>query len=465
MQKLKTIFPSLFFILLNLFIFVSCVEAKEEYEITKVECTDTTVMVSVNVNNVKCDQVFIIIINGETEFDRKIMTKENNEYKLDYTFDGLLPNTLYTIKLVGVNDGQEVESTIKTTMFTTKKTEPTTTIEFKDQSFDYSGFRITPVISNLPDNAVVVFTPEDIYDAGEYQVNAEIIFDNNETLTLNAKITVNKISYPKEYVYGVLASKTYTGSQTAFDFYLIDDFDTELIYRINGEKVESMVEPGDYQVELLIKESTNYLETIHSFTFSIVNKELDIFISEYLEGYYHKDYNPTGNNNDKAIELYNPTENEIDLNGYKICVYKSGSTIPNNTINLTGKISGYGTYVVTNKYASAELLSLADETGELYFSGKHPVALFHNEVLIDLLGEIGAVYDSPMSINGIDGAFADNRLVRKTGITGNTTFTESEWIVMGNCNYDDLGFHVFSNNTRKVKIVFYKKEEILFKPC
>ena len=47
----------------------------------------------------------------------------------------------------------------------------------------------------------------------------------------------------------------------------------------------------------------------------------DLFISEYVEG--------PGNNN--LIEIYNPTNNEINLDGYTINRYGNGSQTPSET--------------------------------------------------------------------------------------------------------------------------------------
>lgn len=417
----------------------SCNLSTESYIISEINYTDTEAIVNVEVSSSNYEKFYVVILNDNVEFDRKILTKNGSNYESMYKFDGLMPNTNYTVNLLGVKD--EVETLVASDSFTTDNAK--TDISFEDQIFDYTGLEIVPQITNMPSDAIVVFTPENIYDAGVYDVKAEILFEDNREMTLYAKITVRKVSYPLDYIFEVTPSKPYTGNKVTFDYILIDDFETELTYIYNGNVVSEMVNPGNYKVELLIKESLNYKETLLEFDFTIVEKELDIFISEYFEGYYHKDYNPNGNNNDKAIELYNPTKNKIDLSDYIICVYKSGETSPNNVVNLSGFINPGETFVVANLYSSDALKEYADMLGELYFSGKQTVALYHGDTLIDILGEIGYIYDEPLTINGIIGAFANNRLVRKAGIVGNSVFKESEWIVIGNCEYTDLGHHSF----------------------
>jgi hypothetical protein len=67
----------------------------------------------------------------------------------------------------------------------------------------------------------------------------------------------------------------------------------------------------------------------------------ELFISEYVEG----------DNFNKALELYNPTSNSIDLSQYRIIRWDNGSTIADQPggdgiLNLTGSIAPYSTHVV-----------------------------------------------------------------------------------------------------------------------
>jgi len=61
----------------------------------------------------------------------------------------------------------------------------------------------------------------------------------------------------------------------------------------------------------------------------------ELFISEYVEG--------SGNN--KAIEIYNPTEASIDLSVYNLVRYSNGSPQP-NAVGLSGTIESKATFVV-----------------------------------------------------------------------------------------------------------------------
>lgn len=63
----------------------------------------------------------------------------------------------------------------------------------------------------------------------------------------------------------------------------------------------------------------------------------DIFISEYVEGW----------SNNKALELYNPTNQSVDLSNYFVSRYRNGlnQAEVENSVQLSGTIAPYSTYV------------------------------------------------------------------------------------------------------------------------
>jgi len=81
----------------------------------------------------------------------------------------------------------------------------------------------------------------------------------------------------------------------------------------------------------------------HFFTFilicltsNFINGQCDeLFFSEYIEGW----------SNNKALEIYNPTSNTIDLSAYSISRYSNGGTSP-STSQLSGSIEPFSTFVV-----------------------------------------------------------------------------------------------------------------------
>ena len=63
----------------------------------------------------------------------------------------------------------------------------------------------------------------------------------------------------------------------------------------------------------------------------------ELFISEYVEGW----------SNNKALEIYNPTNNAINLSGYFVSRYSNGATTATvaNSVQLSGTIPAKGVYV------------------------------------------------------------------------------------------------------------------------
>ncbi|MDG1351039.1 MAG: lamin tail domain-containing protein [Crocinitomicaceae bacterium] len=146
---------------------------------------------------------------------------------------------------------------------------------------------------------------------------------------------------------------------------------------------------------------------ISSVSFSQLSECSELFISEYVEGW----------SNNKAIEIYNPTDAAIDLSAYMIIRYSNGSTSASsgNAVQLTGMIESGDVHV--------GVLEKLDENGEgqeapiwdslqvkadafycpeysvsnaWYFNGNDAVVLakgsvndINNSMVVDIFGKIG----------------------------------------------------------------------------
>ena len=205
----------------------------------------------------------------------------------------------------------------------------------------------------------------------------------------------------------------------------------------------------------------------------------DLFISEYVEGSY----------NNKAIELYNPTNEAIDLSKYSLSRWSNGSTTPLNTI-LSGTIEandafvigldkrnpngeGYetplwnGWYVYTDSITGLldsvytpedDLMGRVDlficpnyEDGTMYFNGNDAVTLETSAGdIIDIIGKIG---EDPGEAWGDDNdAYwtKDQTLIRKASVTGGFVYDASqpysfdptlEWDSLPQNTFTELGLH------------------------
>ena len=182
----------------------------------------------------------------------------------------------------------------------------------------------------------------------------------------------------------------------------------------------------------------------------------DLFFSEYIEG--------SGNN--KALEIYNPTDATVDLSEYEIWRISNGgdwSEGQGNAVDLSGySVSSGDVFVVCNSSIEEDYSGECDILGTTatYYNGDDAVGLAHNGVLIDAIGEEGDDPGSGWAVAGIANATGEHTLVRKSSVTqGNTDWAssagtdvcDSEWSVYDQNTFDYLGSHdVGSGNVAPV---------------
>ena len=137
----------------------------------------------------------------------------------------------------------------------------------------------------------------------------------------------------------------------------------------------------------------------------------DLMITEYVEG--------SGNN--KALEIYNGTEDVINLGGYAIERYSNGAIIAVSIALNAVDLQPGSAYVITNSLADAGLLGLADQTeANINFNGDDALVLsFGGSMVIDSFGVVGEDPGSYWSCP--DGNTANHTMRRLSGVcTGDT---------------------------------------------
>jgi len=153
----------------------------------------------------------------------------------------------------------------------------------------------------------------------------------------------------------------------------------------------------------------------------------DLFISEYVEG---SSFN-------KYIEIYNPTNEDVDLSNYKLAMHNySGSAEDGNDgglkeVALTGTLKAKGVIVYKNSKAekytgTAEAIS--DDV--INFNGNDPVILYKGDNIIDYFGVDNTGF-------GVDKTFR-----RKATVTGpSVTYDPTQWDEYPKDTIDGLGMH------------------------
>lgn len=218
----------------------------------------------------------------------------------------------------------------------------------------------------------------------------------------------------------------------------------------------------------------------------------DLFISEYVEG--------SGNN--KAIELYNPTTDPIDMSAYKLVRYSNGGTTPYDVV-LGGTIQPKSTFVLVldkrdpdgvdfeqpvdsalQMKADTFLCPVYEVNRMMYFNGNDAVTLEKiSGEIVDIIGKVGPPMTSDdngwgnlndttityssggnpteYTINNyIVGPLfwlswtRDNTLLRKSYIGGGVTanpdpyfIVDADWDSIPQNTFDSLGFHTCYCNT------------------
>lgn len=168
-------------------------------------------------------------------------------------------------------------------------------------------------------------------------------------------------------------------------------------------------------------------------------------ISEYIEG--------SGNN--KAIELYNGTGEDIDLQNFKLVLSTNGSADPGNTLSWAEEtiLADGETYVIANSGAVAGILALADITHTVtYYNGDDALVLYEvteaGDIVQDSFGQLG--FDPGTSWGSGDTATAEHTLVRKANvcsgdlILGDVFEPSLEWNGFAQDTFSDLGSHTMT---------------------
>ncbi|MFA6941106.1 MAG: lamin tail domain-containing protein, partial [Clostridiaceae bacterium] len=152
----------------------------------------------------------------------------------------------------------------------------------------------------------------------------------------------------------------------------------------------------------------------------------DLFISEYIEG----------SSNNKAIEIYNGTDTEVDLSNYSLKLYFNGKTTF-TAINLTGSIKPGDVFIVSNSSANDAIKAQADlKSGSLSFNGDDAVELVNGTKTIDIMGKIGDTTKFG----------EDKTLIRKSIIClGNTIYDPNEWNSIAKDVITSLGTHTMDS--------------------
>lgn len=164
-----------------------------------------------------------------------------------------------------------------------------------------------------------------------------------------------------------------------------------------------------------------------------------LFLSEIIED----------SQSNKAIELYNPTNQSIDLSLYTLRQYQDGSTTPTTILDLSGTVAPNDVYVVLSSgngqtQADPILLNNADILDAVAsFTGNDVIELLYMDNVIDRLGLIG---ENPGNFGWQAGDFstANQVLVRRPEVNAgnpNWNIVSGQWMGFDQLDFSHIGMH------------------------
>lgn len=211
----------------------------------------------------------------------------------------------------------------------------------------------------------------------------------------------------------------------------------------------------------------------------------ELFISEYVEGNY----------NNKAVEIYNPTNAAIDLSAYRIVRYSNGGTSP-QFLALAGSLDAADVYVIVHDKTDPngtgqdtivfDALRIMADTflstvypGPTYFNGNDAVTLEKLDgTYVDIIGVVGQnpgqAWTSDTTAGFTDALGGrwwtkDHTLIRKPtvqqGITTNPTYFNpaAEWDSLPENTFNHLGWHKCNCTPNSINVAV-KTNDAFFYP-
>ncbi|MCG8410555.1 MAG: T9SS type A sorting domain-containing protein [Bacteroidales bacterium] len=179
----------------------------------------------------------------------------------------------------------------------------------------------------------------------------------------------------------------------------------------------------------------------------------ELFFSEYVSG---SSYN-------KALEIYNPTDEDIDLSEYIIrgTANKADKWKYKYEFPKGKKIKAKDVFVIVSKKASDEIKKVADWIDNGYltgFNGNDARGLFKKsnlDVALDVIGNYNNPKGAYYTVAGVKTAMKYHTILRKPNcIKGNSDWSSSagtnsensEWIVKGKDYFSNLGMYGVRND-------------------
>ena len=161
---------------------------------------------------------------------------------------------------------------------------------------------------------------------------------------------------------------------------------------------------------------------IHVYKNTFTDNAYSLFFSKYLEG----------DNSDNALEIYNPTDETVDLSEYHVAIFLNGSYEASIIVSLDGMLTPQETYLLVSSSTSSALKEKADKTSNrLSFDGNDTIQLrYSNDTYIDTIYDLG----NKLFIMENELFIRDENTVK-----GNRTYVYNEWVAFIPSYFEPFG--------------------------
>lgn len=371
------------------------------------------------------------------------LTNVDESYTVKYENNKQSEVGVYEVKAQLYLNDELIETYIAYIVITEEQAE----ISAVDQKHYYTSNPIN-VDYQISNNAKTKITYNDSLTAptnvGEYNVIIEVLGESNKTIS---KVNViMEILRTDVTIYSSNKVVISNGNQQRIEFSANIECDSIITY--NNSTAEPTT-PGMYEVIIKINETSNHKGTTKHLTLTIldeneINDVKEIFISQIV---YTNDY-------DVIIELYNPTQTSINLNGYKILI---GDESHNKFIVLQGTITSLSTYTIASTNTVHELTFDA-KSEFLVVNSNEKISLYKNEIIDEVILNDSINYIRKSFVGFPKSTFVDNEweyLTNDIALTINsheynysaTNITSSYEVSYKNINYINYQENVnFSNH-------------------
>ncbi len=261
------------------------------------------------------------------------------------------------------------------------------------------------------------FKPDDRYAATPFRASDHDPVILGITLTADAPVNLPILSAAipasgqASVIYGLTVTEALPGGSASLATLSVNwgdgSFNTLTTVTTPQSITHSYAAGGTYTVTISLIDSNSLSSTVTGVV-AVANPPAavpDLFFSEYLEG----------SSNNKALEIYNPTTQTVNLSSYTVKAYNNGATTVSNLLTLTGTLSAGQALVIFNSGMTLTFSAPVTFTSSVtFFNGDDAITLEKSGVVIDRIGQVG--FDPGTAWTGGGLSTLDQTLRRKNTI-------------------------------------------------